>query len=517
MLKPKLMKKTTTTATTLSEMLDNDCDQTAAHQNEESESQTADSPSHVRKCQSHTSDCSASGDQTLKHSTNITDKRDQFARNKTLNVDVDADEVGHGKTSKADKVSLKHHSSSALARTRSPHEFPLCATSSSSWPPKKNSGHVPHFLGSLQDGVFRSSASIALSYLSSNDHHDPTAMSDKKTFREFQNRSFLYQASSTPPFSSTSPDREGRQFDPPDPPPPVSQRLNSSFGVHHPYRSHSIQRDVDNNSDKLTTETSKYFACSSPSEHDLDVETNARHRRFSSEDNCDAREREEVTTSSTTPTYNSCTVSRHSMLGLHHPSDRDQKKPSNTRTSFLISDILADKNVSKESDHPVKHPEQSFPALSLGGRFSNFTPVRPSLFHASSFLPYPGISSRCRDLQVVEAGTGMIGENLLHDGDMQVEDDDDDDDDGREQDSASEKSYDHDGQSQHGDSTISSSMGCKSKKPRKARTAFTDHQLSVLEKTFERQKYLSVQDRMELASKLNLTDTQVKTWYQNRR
>ncbi|KAH9495679.1 BarH-like 2 homeobox protein, partial [Bulinus truncatus] len=78
-------------------------------------------------------------------------------------------------------------------------------------------------------------------------------------------------------------------------------------------------------------------------------------------------------------------------------------------------------------------------------------------------------------------------------------------------------SYDHDGQSQHGDSTISSSMGCKSKKPRKARTAFTDHQLSVLEKTFERQKYLSVQDRMELASKLNLTDTQVKTWYQNRR
>ncbi|KAJ8300343.1 hypothetical protein KUTeg_021862 [Tegillarca granosa] len=60
--------------------------------------------------------------------------------------------------------------------------------------------------------------------------------------------------------------------------------------------------------------------------------------------------------------------------------------------------------------------------------------------------------------------------------------------------------------------------GCsKPKKPRKARTAFTDHQLNSLEKTFERQKYLSVQDRMELAAKLNLTDTQVKTWYQNRR
>ena len=56
-----------------------------------------------------------------------------------------------------------------------------------------------------------------------------------------------------------------------------------------------------------------------------------------------------------------------------------------------------------------------------------------------------------------------------------------------------------------------------SKKQRKARTAFTDNQLQTLEKSFERQKYLSVQDRMELANKLGLTDTQVKTWYQNRR
>ncbi|KAL0162934.1 hypothetical protein M9458_042330, partial [Cirrhinus mrigala] len=47
------------------------------------------------------------------------------------------------------------------------------------------------------------------------------------------------------------------------------------------------------------------------------------------------------------------------------------------------------------------------------------------------------------------------------------------------------------------------------KKPRKARTAFTDHQLAQLERSFERQK-------MELAASLNLTDTQVKTWYQNR-
>ncbi|XP_053138469.1 barH-like 1 homeobox protein isoform X1 [Hemicordylus capensis] len=64
---------------------------------------------------------------------------------------------------------------------------------------------------------------------------------------------------------------------------------------------------------------------------------------------------------------------------------------------------------------------------------------------------------------------------------------------------------------EEGDREISSSRESppvRLKKPRKARTAFTDHQLAQLERSFERQKYLSVQDRMELAASLNLTDTQ---------
>ncbi|XP_067086837.1 barH-like 2 homeobox protein [Osmerus mordax] len=76
------------------------------------------------------------------------------------------------------------------------------------------------------------------------------------------------------------------------------------------------------------------------------------------------------------------------------------------------------------------------------------------------------------------------------------------------------------GSKEEGDREISSSRDSppvRSKKPRKARTAFSDHQLNQLERSFERQKYLSVQDRMDLAAALNLTDTQVKTWYQNRR
>ncbi|XP_076356755.1 barH-like 2 homeobox protein [Tachypleus tridentatus] len=57
----------------------------------------------------------------------------------------------------------------------------------------------------------------------------------------------------------------------------------------------------------------------------------------------------------------------------------------------------------------------------------------------------------------------------------------------------------------------------KNKKPRRRRTAFTQSQLAFLERKFRCQKYLSVTDRSNVAEALNLTETQVKTWYQNRR
>ena len=57
----------------------------------------------------------------------------------------------------------------------------------------------------------------------------------------------------------------------------------------------------------------------------------------------------------------------------------------------------------------------------------------------------------------------------------------------------------------------------KSKKPRRRRTAFTHAQLQYLERKFRCQKYLSVADRADVAEALSLTETQVKTWYQNRR
>ncbi|XP_046593444.1 NK1 transcription factor-related protein 1 [Neodiprion lecontei] len=62
--------------------------------------------------------------------------------------------------------------------------------------------------------------------------------------------------------------------------------------------------------------------------------------------------------------------------------------------------------------------------------------------------------------------------------------------------------------------------GRRSRKPgidRKPRQAYSAKQLERLEAEFKVDKYLSVSKRMELSKSLNLTEVQIKTWFQNRR
>ena len=56
----------------------------------------------------------------------------------------------------------------------------------------------------------------------------------------------------------------------------------------------------------------------------------------------------------------------------------------------------------------------------------------------------------------------------------------------------------------------SSASGSDDKKSKKARTTFTGKQIFELEKKFEVKKYLASSERAELATTLNVTETQVR-------
>ncbi|XP_074546953.1 ventrally expressed dharma/bozozok antagonist [Halichoeres trimaculatus] len=84
------------------------------------------------------------------------------------------------------------------------------------------------------------------------------------------------------------------------------------------------------------------------------------------------------------------------------------------------------------------------------------------------------------------------------------------------------------GYESEGGQSVSPSADCTSSSPtsscptsppsgRRPRTAFTAEQISSMERAFKRNAYLGTQDKAELCKKLNLSDKQIRNWFQNRR
>lgn len=151
-----------------------------------------------------------------------------------------------------------------------------------------------------------------------------------------------------------------------------------------------------------------------------------------------------------------------------------------------------------------KHPREIFLKSQIKSKYGQNWNINTIIYNCLSYFVVVWIHSRWSLIVLVnfsECDFDSSGEHDPHCDDMDGNGSEISESDGK------------DGNELKGKFSESSKHG----KPRRARTAFTYEQLVALENKFKTTRYLSVCERLNLALALNLTETQVKIWFQNRR
>ncbi|XP_063953995.1 homeobox protein unplugged-like [Lytechinus pictus] len=162
---------------------------------------------------------------------------------------------------------------------------------------------------------------------------------------------------------------------------------------------------------------------------------------------------------------------------------------------------------------PLQQRLVKIPSSRVEGKEQADTTIEGMLKQSPSHLDIPGLQPPNKTKQDKSLGDHHEG----HDG---IDDNDDDilhDSEASSPEDCGRKSAGDLGGKENGDTNNLSNGTNGSSKSRRRRTAFTSDQLLALEKEFIGKKYLTLSERAHIARFLQLSEVQVKIWFQNRR